>query len=93
MGKIGATSTWQGKPASTMARTSSSRALGVGVPGSSAAWMVSSVSAMETPMLTDTAWLATVSSGRSRRAVVPLVKIENGVPDPVSAAMIPGMRR
>jgi len=48
---------------------------------------------METPMLTDTAWLATASIGRSRRVVVPLVKIEKGVPDPASAAMIPGIRR
>ena len=55
--------------------------------------MDSSVSAMETPMLTGTALLATASSGRSRRAVVPLVKIENGVPEPARAAMIPGIKR
>jgi hypothetical protein len=80
-------------PASAIARTSSKRALGVGVPGSSAAWMVSSVSAIDTPMLTGTARLATASSGRSHRAVVPLVKIENGVPDPASAAMMSGISR
>ena len=55
--------------------------------------MVSSVSAMDTPMLTGTARLATVSSAKSRRAVVPLVKIENGVPDPARAAMMPGIKR
>ena len=44
-------------------------------------------------MLTGTARLATASSGRSRRVVVPFVKIENGVPDPANAAMIPGISR
>ena len=52
--------------------------------------MLSSMSAMDTPMLTGTALLATVNSGKSRRAVVPLVKIEKGVPEPVRAAMTPG---
>ena len=48
---------------------------------------------MDTPMPTGTARLATLNNGRSRRAVVPLVKIEKGVPDPVSAAMMPGISR
>ena len=69
------------------------RALGVGVPGSSAVWMVSSIKAIETPILTDTALLATASSGRSRPCRGALGQDREGVPDPVSAAMIPGMRR
>ena len=36
---------------------------------------------------------AAASKGRSRRASVPLVSIENGVPDRASASMTPGINR
>ena len=89
----GATMTWHGSPASVTARTRSSRALGEDVPGSSRWCSPSSPMAIETPKPTWTSRAAAVSSGRSRFAVVPLVRIENGVPDPARAAMIPGISR
>ena len=46
---------------------------------------------MATP--TGTCVAASASSGRSRPIMVPLVKIENGVPLPTSAPITPGISR
>jgi hypothetical protein len=49
--------------------------------------------AMETPRPIGTSCAAARSSGRSRRASVPLVRTENGVPDRASASITPGISR
>lgn len=61
------------------------------MPGSTRLWSSGSPTASDTATLTWTRRAASVSSGRSRRSNVPLVKIENDVPESASAAMIPGI--
>ena len=68
-----------------MAATSSSRARGFGVPGSSEACSSSSWTPSDTASPTGTSRAAAAISGRSRRRRVPLVRIENGVPAAASA--------
>ena len=65
-------------PASVIRRISSSRALGLGVPGSSVACSSESSSANDTAIPGGSA--SPDNSGRSRESTVPLVRIENGVP-------------
>ncbi|SLH62211.1 Uncharacterised protein [Mycobacteroides abscessus subsp. abscessus] len=92
-GMIGATMTFTANPASASARTRSSRARGAGVPGSSCRCKSGSRIAIETASRTSTSRAARLSSGRSRRNRVPLVRMENGVPASVSARMMPGINR
>ncbi len=81
------------KPAAVAARTVSSRASALGVPGSIERWSASSKTAIDMANDTVTCCAASVSSGRSRRSSVPLVRIENGVPLSVRAPTMSGMRR
>jgi len=83
-----------GRPAAARTRrTSSRRARGVGVPGSSTGCSSGSRTASETETPTGTFACAALSSGRSRLSSVPLVKIENGVSLAVSAEMMSGISR
>ena len=79
------------KPASVAARTVSSRAAADGVPGSMRFCSASSNTAIDIASETRTDAAASCSSGRSRRSSVPFVRIENGVPDSVSAETMPGI--
>ncbi|PQM47343.1 hypothetical protein C1Y40_02475 [Mycobacterium talmoniae] len=90
-GNTGATITWQSSPASRIAAISPSRACGVGVPGSMSLCSAGSATASDTATETATFCAAAVISGRSRRSRVPLVRMENGVPDSASAPMMPGI--
>ena len=92
-GRTGARKTPHGNPAPVTARTRSSRARGVGTPGSRAACSSSSQIASDTPNPTGTRSAAATSSGMSRRASVPLVRMENGVSDSASAVITPGINR
>jgi hypothetical protein len=80
-------------PASVAARTVSSRACAVGVPGSMVCCNASSKTAIDIAIDTDTSSRAARRSGRSRRSSVPFVRTENGVPDEASASMTPGISR
>lgn len=90
-GMIGMRNTVTLNPASVAARTVSSRAVAFGVPGSMRCWSSSSNTAIDIARVTCTLVAASVSRGRSRRNSVPLVRIENGVPDSVSADTMPGI--
>ncbi len=91
MGRIGIMKTVQSRPASRIAVTVASRAVVVGVPGSTDCCSSSSSTAMLIARSTGTLVDASASSGRSRRRSVPLVRMDSGVPDDASAAMMPGM--
>ena len=80
-----------GKPASRSLETSLSRALGPGVPGSTASDSCSSVMASEIPIPTGTCAAACFSSGMSLASRVPLVRMDSGVPESASARMMPGI--
>ncbi|OUE30681.1 hypothetical protein BFL35_08890 [Clavibacter michiganensis] len=84
--------TVQSSPASRIAVTVARRAAVVGVPGSTDCWRSSSRTAMLMARSTGTLRDASCSSGRSRRRRVPFVRIDSGVPEDASAAMMPGMR-
>ncbi len=80
-------------PAAVAARTVSSRASALGVPGSSDRCSASSNTAIDIASVTRTSSAASARSGRSRRSSVPLVRIENGVRFSASAPMMSGIRR
>jgi hypothetical protein len=92
-GRIGAISTEQPRPASASVRTASRRRAGLGVPGSTVRQTRSSTKPIDMLSATSTSSAARRSSGRSRSISVPLVRIENGVPDSASAEMMPGISR
>ncbi len=67
------------------------RAVGDGVPGSTAAAMAGSSIARDSETCTGTWREAACSRGTSRASRVPLVSTENGVPESARARMIPGI--
>ena len=92
-GRIGAISTEQPIPASASVRTASRRRAGLGVPGSTVRHTYSSTKPIDMLSATSTSRAARRNSGRSRSISVPLVRIENGVPESASAQMMPGINR
>ena len=74
-----------------MAEINPSRACGEGVPGSTSLCSSGSPTASDTATLTSTRRAASAISGRSRRSSVPLVRMENGVPESARAPMMPGI--
>ena len=92
-GMIGASITPVGMPASLRRRTTSSRALGEGAPGSACRQTVRSSVLIDRAAATGTRSAAALSSGMSRVISVPLVRMEKGVQDRARVRITPGISR
>ena len=92
-GRIGATSTPHGMPASLIRATASIRLRGCGVPGSVARHTSSSSVPIEKHSSTRCARAASTRRSRSRSTSVPFVRIENGFPASPRTSMMPCVSR
>ena len=92
-GRIGATSTPQGTPASFRRATASTRRQGGGVPGSLLRQTSSSSVPIERLARTLVRSAAAARTSRSRRIMVDFVRMENGLPAAPSVSTMPRVSR